>query len=202
MGNIRKLPPETHDRSCPKMAKIFTAVGGTVGRVYGLDRIQAHHHKKEGQIMITQLQIEAYAESKRGTCLEVFSSIVGTDSKATKNMAIAVSEMSCKKVLESFTDGGNVLKSSAVSIAVQQMEIETLMDFASAVDAKLQGEFKHRIISKTEWLRNIGLRLIAFMYDLDYARLKSLRSCDRDLYYEVGDAIFLSGVYLALQDGN
>ena len=154
------------------------------------------------QLKITQLQIEAYAESKRGTCLEVFSSIVGTDSKATKNMAIAVSEMYCKKALESFTDGGNVLKSSAVSIAVQQMDVESLMDFASAVDAKLQSGFKNRIISKTEWLRNLGLRLIAFMYDLDYARLKSLRSSDRDLYYEVGDAIFLSGVYLALQDGN
>lgn len=48
MGGLRKLPPETHDRSCPEVAKISAAVGGTVGRVYGLDRIQAHHHKKEG----------------------------------------------------------------------------------------------------------------------------------------------------------
>ena len=150
--------------------------------------------------MITQLQIEKYAESKRGTCLEVFSSIVGTGSMATKNMAIATSEIYCKKVLESFTDGGNVLKSSAVAIAVQQMDVDSLMDFVSAVDAKLQNGLKGRITSKTEWLRNLGIRLIAFMYDLDYARLKSLRSSDRDLYYEVGDAIFLSGVYLALQE--
>ena len=152
--------------------------------------------------MINQLQIENYVESKRGTCLEVFSSIVATESKATKGVAIASAEVYCSKILESFTDGSNVLKSSSIAVVAQKMDLNSLVDFASAVDAKIQEGFKIKTILKTGFLRNLGIRWVAFMYDLDYARLKALRSNDRDLYYEVGDAIFLAGVYLALQDGN
>lgn len=149
--------------------------------------------------MITQSEIENYVEQRKsGACLEVFSSIVGSKSRSTRKAAMASAGMYCEKVLESFADTTSVLKTSVFNSVAQNMDVDTLISFVSVADLEMRNKGFVKTIMGTEILRNLAIRLASYMYDLDYARVKSLRSDDRDLYYEVGDAIFLAGMYLAL----
>ena len=151
--------------------------------------------------MITQLQIENQVEGKSGVCLEVFSSVVDTKSKATRRSAVLTAEAYCLKVLESLPGSAPVTKTSSIETACRSLDLESLLCLASDADIDMQKRGLVKLIMSNSFTRNLGIRLVAFVYDLDYSRLKNLRSGDRDLYYEVGDAIFLAGLYLALQEG-
>ena len=152
--------------------------------------------------MITQLQIEKHVEEKSSVCLEVFSSIVSTRSKATRSQAISTAEMYCGKVLESLGGHVTVTGVSPIKAATQAMNLDALVSLVCGAEIEMREVDAVKKIMKSDFLRNLTLLWISFMYDLDFSSIKNLRASDRDVYLEVGDAIFLSGLYLGLQDIN
>lgn len=149
--------------------------------------------------MIELSDVELYAERKNGTCLEVFSSIVGSESKASRSAAVEMTEKYCAKVVKSFDFQGSVAKTTAMSIVKRSMTIDDLMIYVASVDAGLQKERLAKFIIKRKVLRNLALRIGSFVFDFDYSRLKDLRDNNHDLYLDVGSAIFLAGLYLEMQ---
>lgn len=149
--------------------------------------------------MIRLSDVELYAKRKDGICLEVFSLIVGSKSKASRNAAVDLTEQYCAKVVKSFNFQGSVAKTTAMAIVKQSMTIDDLMVYVASVDAGLQKERLARFILKRKVLRNLALRIGSFVFDFDYSRLKDLRDNNHDLYLDVGSAIFLAGLYLEMQ---
>ena len=148
--------------------------------------------------MITPRDIEAFMDLKQGGRKEVFSSIVGSKSRPTRNAAMASATMFCEKILEAHPGIASISGSAVLDVA-SQFQLNELMTLAEAEDLKLRKTVQGRVLTQVAPLRNLALRLLAFLYDLDYRRIKFLRESDQDLYYHIGDAILLSGLYLEIE---
>jgi hypothetical protein len=148
--------------------------------------------------MITQKDIESYIETKSSTCREAFSSIVATKSAPTKRIAIKVTEKMCASVVEVYLQNESVVKKSAINTVVNNLDLETFCVFCEAIDAEKKKVTMSRLLLGIPILRDLSLRLVCFVYELDYSQVKLLRSKKTELYLEVGGAMILGGLYLAI----
>jgi hypothetical protein len=143
--------------------------------------------------MYTTKEIRHYA-SKSSVCKEVFLSIVFSKNSATRMAAIESFEVATRKVLKGFPLQSSVV--DPVSSIDQCLSLEGLFKAFEVVAAKEENSFKGRLFLGTSFGRSIGLKLIAFIYDLDFAKITKMRQNSFEDYLEIGDAILLSGAFL------
>jgi hypothetical protein len=132
---------------------------------------------------------------------QVFSSIVTSESKATKDMSIEIAENLAKTIfLENFPV--NQLSGKYILQISEKMSIDDFMIFCLAKDSEadkniLKNAFEKLMLSSL--LRPLSTRFMCWMFDLDFDAVRTLRSENEDAYLEIGDAIVLAGAYLGLQ---
>jgi hypothetical protein len=132
---------------------------------------------------------------------EVFSSVVGSESKATRNAAVTQLDAYCKEVLRAHPEWAPVIKGiSPRQALVQRFDVHEVVALIDAADSRLHRHLLNQAANAFPALRTLMIRIGAFLYDLDARRLIELRASDTDRYKDVGLGIVLAGLYLSLKD--
>lgn len=140
---------------------------------------------------MTTEEILRYVDTAPGTTKEVFSSVSGTRSNATRKAA----KQAIERLVEDLNDS---VATSSLSY-LRRLSVEDFMAFAEAHNVEQQQTWRYRFF--VEPFKSLWLRVLAFLFDLSYDALSKLSDQSDDRYFQVGDAIVLAGVYLLLKDG-
>jgi hypothetical protein len=134
---------------------------------------------------------------------EIFSSVVGSKSKATRTAAVAQVEVYCKEVLRVHPEWAPITKgTSSLQSLLELFTVAEIVALIDAADSRLHSSVFNKIVNASSMLRILMIRLGAFVYDLDSSRLIELDASDKDKYKAVGLGIVLSGLYLSMADQN
>jgi hypothetical protein len=132
---------------------------------------------------------------------EVFSSVVGSESKATRNAAVTQLDAYCKEVLRAHPEWAPIIKGiSPRQALVQRFEAREIVALIDAADSRLHRHWLNQAANAFPALRALMVEMAAYLYELDAPRLIELRASDPDQYKDVGLGIVLAGIYLSLQD--
>jgi hypothetical protein len=134
--------------------------------------------------------IEALIDNAPSVTKEVFSSITSTKSNAAKSAAIG----SAVKVVEEIMAQEAIVNS--VDDYLASVDAETLLAFATELSYKKKDSIKYKIMIQP--FMGFWIRMLAYLYDLNAPRILRLKSEGSSAYYQIGDGIFLAGVYLHL----
>ena len=134
-------------------------------------------------------EIEAYIDDRGSVAKEVFSSIVNSKSKTSKDMAKRIAVELAKQI------NTNVV---GVNRYLQEVSVENFIVFAEEWEAKKN---EH---PWTRWVKkNFSPQLlwvVSYIFDLDYKALMRLKEDDHEAYLQTGDGMVLAGLYLHLSE--
>lgn len=136
-------------------------------------------------------EVYTYINQQSSLVKEVFSSIVTNKSKATKSAAkdrvVALADI--------LNDG-----LFGVDVYLKTVEVSTFMSFAEELDHNQQKTLLYRSLFKP--FKSFWLRIICYLYELNYVTVMNYSEQSDRRYYEIGDAIVLAGLYIYLTENH
>lgn len=145
--------------------------------------------------MITATDIELYVEGSKSVCREVFSSIVSSRSNATRSAAVETAIKFCKLIKGIM--GYILTDSDSEYVNFVLCAFDDVKDLMILVEGEVNnGSNTSRFLSHIPGFKSLMLRLLCYVYDLDFEIVSALRISDYNAYLEITDAIFLAGLYL------
>ena len=151
----------------------------------------------------TQETVLAQVATMSELAQEVFQFLVNSEKELTKSyLAAAIRELleralkNCPQMMSSYIIGNvDIRKQKILDNCIEIFEVNEIMDFVTSESNKS----KNKLINKIGFIRNLGLKTIGALLGMDGDIFIRIRKSNNDEYLELGDTIFLAGLYKELQ---
>lgn len=141
--------------------------------------------------MITQQIILDYVDQQAPTPTKnTFYLVLDSKNPTNHKAAIQLATTSIQEVRNDETI------SASIDDYLKNIELETLLSYVTHWSLQQRKSLKHQLFVKP--FIGFWLRLLCYAYGLNSAYISKLRKEESEAYYEIGDGLWLAGLYLYL----